>query len=208
MKTEAPIYREPIEWCDVRINSADSADLPRVLFVGDSITQSYYEHVRSQLAGTFACARITTSRCVCDSNFFKEMGLVLSEYEFAVVHFNNGLHGESYDNETYTAGLAQAFDDLLARPNAGRLIWASSTPFRETDKPEELGPKNERVRERNRMAASLAAERDLPVNDLFAEVISNLDYIGPDGVHLTEAGQLACAKRAVDVITEVAGEKQ
>jgi lysophospholipase L1-like esterase len=129
---------------------------------------------------------------------------VLSEYEFAVVHFNNGLHGEKYDDTAYAAGLAQAFDDLLAHPSIGKLIWASTTPFRDTSHPEGVEVKNDRVLRRNRIAASLAAERSLPVSDLFTTIANNLDYIGPDGVHLAEAGQLACAEVAVNAITEVA----
>lgn len=97
--------------------------------------------------------------------------------------------------------------DLLAHPNGGKLIWASTTPFRDTKDPEGLEAKNDRVRRRNRIAAELAAERSLPASDLFTAVANHPEYIGPDGVHLAKDGQLACAQLAVSAIADVVGDR-
>ena len=82
-------HREQIEWCDVWIEGGDTASLPRALLVGDSIVKSYYPHVHRRIAETFALARLATSKCVSDPSFVRELALVLGEYEFATIHFNN-----------------------------------------------------------------------------------------------------------------------
>ncbi len=46
---------------------------------------------RSILAGKAYCARLTTSKCVSDPFFPDEVQLLLKQYRFAVIHFNNGL---------------------------------------------------------------------------------------------------------------------
>jgi hypothetical protein len=68
-------------------------DLPRVLFVGDSITRGYFAGVEEQLGGKAYCARLTTSKCVSDPSFNDDLLLLLKQYKFAAIRFNNGLHG-------------------------------------------------------------------------------------------------------------------
>ncbi len=147
------IYHEPIEWCDIWVEAAEQARLPRVLLVGDSIARSYYPRVSECLGNAFACARLTTSTCVCDPRFLQEVQLLLDAYEFAVIHFNNGLHGWDYDEEAYAGGLSQTLDFLMAGGGNSRLIWAGTTPCRQRGDLTMLDPKTERVRERNRLAA-------------------------------------------------------
>ncbi len=186
---------EVIEWCNIWATACDQeAGAPRLLLVGDSITQSYYDGVARLLDGRYRCARITTSRCACDPQLKREMALLLDELPFAVVHFNNGLHGWDYDETAYAAGLADAFDFLRKKVPQGRLIWASTTPVWEKNNTGVLdAAKTGRVRERNRLAAGLAARRGIPVNDLFSRVIDHPELISPDGVHFASAGQEALA---------------
>ena len=90
---EQAVQREAIEWCNVWVTSADKDDLPRVLFIGDSITQAYFASVEARLAGKAHCARITTSKCIGDPGLLPEIELLLDQYRFKVVHVNNGMHG-------------------------------------------------------------------------------------------------------------------
>jgi hypothetical protein len=194
------VHREHIEWCDIWVESAGDSPLPRALLVGDSITRSYYPHACTNLAEHFACARIASSKCVTDPMYLKELELVLGQYEFSVVHFNNGLHGWDYDEEAYATGLAKAFDYLGDRLETGRLIWGSTTPLWSKDDPRALDPRTTRVRTRNSIAEALAADRQIQINDLFAEVVDYPEVFAPDGVHLLEDGQKklgACVSRAI-----------
>lgn len=183
------IKRETIEWCDIWVEDASGTSLPRVLLVGDSITQSYFPKVSGKLKGKCACARITSSTCVGDPKYLKELALVIGEYKFSVIHFNNGLHGWDYTESFYASGLAEAFDKLLAHCGAAHVIWGSSTPVWQDVAGKILSDQTERVRQRNKIAAALAAERGIYINDLFTAVADRPELVSQDGVHFLEAGQ-------------------
>jgi hypothetical protein len=196
------VHRENIEWSDVWVTGCTGTDQPRALLIGDSITRSYYQTVADKLRGRYACARLTTSKCVGDPLLLKELDLVLSEYKFKVIHFNNGMHGWDYTEEQYASGLASVLDILAPHAADGRLIWAHTTPVRSRDNLAELDTaKTGRVRERNTIAAGLATERGLETNDLFAAVIDHPEYFG-DAVHFTPEGQSVLGTCVADAICE------
>ncbi|MCF7853270.1 MAG: SGNH/GDSL hydrolase family protein [Candidatus Pacebacteria bacterium] len=198
-------HREHIEWLDVWVEAAEEPSVSRVLLVGDSITRSYYPHVNDRLKETFACARLATSKCVSDPLFLKELKLVLDEYEFSIVHFNNGLHGWDYNEDAYASGLARTLDALCAHSATGTIIWGSTTPVRQKGALEKLDAKTDRVRERNRIAATLADSRGIPVNDLFNAAVKHPEYFAEDGVHFGEAGQAVLGNLVAEAILAAAG---
>jgi pimeloyl-ACP methyl ester carboxylesterase len=187
----AKLVRERIEWCDIWITNAEKDDLPRVLMIGDSITRGYFAGVEKALAGKANCARLTTSRCICDPVFFDELTMVLRQYPFAVIHFNNGLHGWGYTEEEYR----QAFPKLLSalrqyNPDA-RLIWTTTTPVRQRGNMAQLDERTERVKKRNEIAREFANLASLAVDDLFALTINHREYYSADGVHFNNEGKTA-----------------
>ncbi len=194
------IRREYIEWRDIWVTGAPDESLPRLLLVGDSIARSYFSPVEAELKGRFLCARLTTSTCVCDPAFKKELALLLDDYRFAVIHFNNGLHGWEYDEADYASGLRHVLDFIRKRSPQSRLIWASSTPVRQGNDLNVLDPRTDRVRERNRLARAIAARRKLPINDLFGCVIDHPDYFSGDGVHFNANGQNVLGKEVVRTV--------
>jgi hypothetical protein len=179
---------ERIEWCDIWVAGADTDTPPKVLLVGDSISRSYFAQVEEALAGKFLCARLATSTCICAPAFQKELSPVLDEYRFALIHFNNGLHGWDYDEDAYAKSFPRALDFIARRGRGSKLIWASSTPVRRRGALNEFDARTERARERNRIAAGHAASRGIPVNDLFARVESHPEYYSEDGCHFNPAG--------------------
>lgn len=199
-------YREHIEWRDIWVTGAGDESMPRVLLVGDSITRSYYDTVDAALKSTFHCARLTTSTCVAARVMERELELLLGEYTFSVIHFNNGLHGWEYDEEAYADGLDRTFRLLKERTPKSRLIWASTTPVWRRDDLKILDRKTDRVRERNRLAQKLTLQHGLPVNDLFACVIDHPEFISPDGVHFNSAGQSALGQQVADTIRQRGAE--
>lgn len=106
--------RERIEWIDIWVTDADKDALPRVLLVGDSITRGYFGAVEKHLAGKAYCARLTTSKCVSDPTFNDDLKLMLKQYKFSVIHFNNGLHGWGYTEEQYREHPCCCDDTFLA----------------------------------------------------------------------------------------------
>jgi hypothetical protein len=201
------IHREPIEWRDIWVTGADAGVLPRLLLVGDSIARSYFAQVEQELQDDYRCARLTTSTCVCDRAIEKELDLLLADYRFAVIHFNNGLHGWDYGDEEYGKGFGRVLDFITLRSPHSRLIVASTTPVRRTDKPDELDPVTDRVRERNRLACEAAARRCLPVNDLFGSVLDHPEYFAQDGVHFNPDGQAILGRHVVEVVLKADGRK-
>lgn len=183
------VKRESIEWCETWITAGDRPAENRVLMVGDSIVRSYYGVTERELGAGFACARFTTTKCVCDPGFAKEFAAIAGGYPWRVIHFNNGLHGEDYPEDRYAAGLRAVFQSIRRRFEGVRLIWASSTPVRLPEDLSRPAPFDARVRERNRLAAELCRRRGIPVNDLHALVARRPDCMAKDGVHFNPDGQ-------------------
>jgi len=194
------LIRERIEWCDIWITNADKGDLPRVLLIGDSITRGYFDGVEKALAGKANCARLTTSRCVCDPVFFDELLLMLRQYRFQVIHFNNGLHGMEYTQDQYREGFSRLMETLDRYGQGARLVWASSTPVRKRGALAELDDNTEIVKRRNRIAAEFVGKAGLPTDDLFSLGIAHPEYYGDDGVHYNTEGRAAQVKQVVQSI--------
>jgi len=170
---ETPIHRERIEWCNVWLTDNDQTDLPRVLLVGDSITQQYYENVSQQMSGKVYCGRLTTSACVADPVFELQLRSVLEQYQFDVIHFNNGLHGVDYTEPEYRQGYQRALTLIREKQPAAKMIVALSTPTRPGGPKADLIP---RMEARNRIARQLAETVNAPVNDLFTPMQNHPEY--------------------------------
>ena len=193
--------RERIEWADIWVTDADKDDLPRVLLVGDSITRGYFGEVEKHLAGKAYCARLTTSKCVSDPSFLDEVQLLLKQYRFAVIHFNNGLHGWGYTEEQYRDGLLRLMETFKQHAAGAKLIWAATTPVRDRDNLQQISDRTERVKKRNKIAAEIMKERGIPTNDLFGLVEEHPDWFSGDGVHFNAREKAQGAAVAERVLT-------
>jgi len=184
------IHRERIEWTDAWIESADKNRLPRVLLIGDSIARSYYPHVANLLKNRFSCARFTTSKCVCDPSFTKELLQFMDGYKFDIIHFNNGLHGWNYSEALYAKWLKTTLARIHTRQKKAVIILATTTPVWKDIKKGKLASRTKRVLVRNSSARNIAVTMHLPVNDLFPAVIDHPEYFCADCVHFNPEGQL------------------
>ena len=72
-------------------------------------------------------------------------------------------------------------------PNA-KLIWASSTQLR-SGPPlyEQFQPNNDRVKARNKIAADLMAQQNIPIDDLYTLMEPHHDLLA-DGTHYKPEG--------------------
>lgn len=192
--------RERIEWTDIWITDADKHDLPRVLLIGDSITRGYFGEVEGHLAGRAYCARLTTSKCVSDPAFSDEVQLVLKQYRFAVIHFNNGLHGWGYAESQYRDGLLRLMETFKEHAGAAKLIWATTTPVRERDNLQQISQRTERVKTRNAIAAEIMKERGIPTDDLYGLVEAHPEFFSGDGVHYNGKGREAQGKQVAQSV--------
>ncbi|MBI5091055.1 MAG: SGNH/GDSL hydrolase family protein [Candidatus Hydrogenedentes bacterium] len=201
-KMPADAKRENIEWLDTWVMAANGTKLPRVLLIGDSIARSYYPGVEKALQGKAECARLATSKSLCDPAFRKELALMLDDYEFAVIHINNGLHGWDYTEADYAKRLPEVLEFIHEHAKGAKIIWASTTPVRKAKAVTELDPRTDRVRERNRIAESVAKAHSYPIDDLFTPVIDHPEYFSDDGVHFKAEGVDVLARLVVGEITK------
>jgi hypothetical protein len=206
--TEPPrVVRENIEWLDVWVPGNEVRDQPRVLLVGDSITRGYYQVVADRLKGRAVVARLTTSKGLGDPGLLDEVRLVLAQVDFDAVHFNNGMHGWGYAETEY----AEALPGLLAAIRKGapraKLVCATTTPVRIANKVEQLDPKTERVKARNRAVAERMAKEKVPVDDLYSLAADRPEWFSPDGVHLNAKGSAALGEQVSASVLKVLGDK-
>lgn len=193
--------RERIEWIDIWVTDADKTDLPRVLLVGDSITRGYFGDVEKHLAGKAYCARLTTSKCVSDPTFNDDLLLMLKQYKFSVIHFNNGLHGWGYTEDQYRDGLVKTVVAVKEHAGDATLIWATTTPMREKSDLDTFAEQTDRVKVRNKLASEIMTKQQITTDDLFELVKEHADWTSADGVHFNGQGNEALAKQ---VATSVA----
>ena len=201
VQAEEPV-KERIEWIDIWVTDANKDDLPRVLLVGDSITRGYFGGVEQHLKGKAYCARLTTSKCVSDPTFNNDLQLLLEQYDFSVIHFNNGLHGWGYTEAQYKEGLQNTLTALKMAAGNAKLIWATSTPVNRSTAPKSFTERAARIPARNRIAAEIMKAHDVSTNDLFELVGLNLDWFSPDGVHFNAKGKDAQAKQVAESIAD------
>jgi len=194
--------RERIEWIDIWVTDADKTDLPRVLLVGDSITRGYFNAVEKHLAGKAYCARLTTSKCVSDPTFNDDLQLMLKQYKFSVIHFNNGLHGWGYTEDQYRDGLANTVAAVKEHAGDAKFIWATTTPVREKSDLATFAEKTDRVKVRNKLASEIMAEQQVTTDELFELVKDHADWTSGDGVHFNAGGNEALAKQVAESVMQ------
>ncbi len=194
---------EKIEWTWTDRPDQPLPALPNVLLVGDSITRAYYPEVAKQLAGEANVYLFATSAASGDPrlpqqlhDYFQMMGV-----SFAVMHFNNGMHGWGYTEAQYAAGLPGMIAALRAGAAQAKLVWANTTPVLHDSTTGEST--NARVDERNRLAAACMAREKIPIDDQHALMLPHPELHDGD-VHFTAAGSaLQAASVAASIRTEL-----
>ena len=176
--------------------------MPRVLLIGDSIVMGYGETVEKNLAGKASVARLGTSRFVADPALRDEIALVLRYTSFDLIQFNNGLHGYENTDDSYAQAFPGVVDAIRAGAPRARLLLATSTPMRNAENLSEWHARMERIQWRNQWVFQFAKREGLPVNDLFAVVLSHPEYYTADGTHFNDLGNAALGARVADKLSE------
>jgi hypothetical protein len=203
---EAPReIREDIEWSRMWVPGVNQTDKPRVLLIGDSITEAYSGAVEKQLKESAYVARLATSKSLGDPAFLEEVALVLRNASFRVIHFNNGLHGEGYGEEEYRRDYARLLKILKAGAPGGKLICATTTGQRRPQHLEQFSPFHQRIQTRNAIARELAGKEGIPVNDLFGLVAGHPEYYSDDGTHFKPVGVEAAGRQVAGMILAALG---
>jgi hypothetical protein len=202
-QTIAPIT-EKIEWTWSDRPETPVAVLPNVLLVGDSITRGYYPAVAADLKGIANVYLFASSTCSGDPRepgelrgYFDMIGI-----HFAVIHFNNGMHGWGYTERQYAAGLPEEIAVLRDKAPHAKLIWASTTPVLHDATG---GATNSRIDERNRLAAELMSRDGILVDDQHALMLKHQDLHDGD-VHFMKEGSAMQAEQVTASVMAALGK--
>ena len=191
-----------------------SASLPRVLLIGDSIRGGYGKGVEKLLAGK-AVVVLNEGNAQHTGTGLEKLDGWLGDGKWDVIHFNWGLwdmYGWQYDKEDRSPAMYEKrLETLVTRleKTGAKLIWATTTPacpepektmlvrFKKTVK---ITPDIER--EYLDAALRVMTKHGIQVNDLHALMSPELNkYAGaPDNVHFTGAGCGRLAKQVADTI--------
>jgi hypothetical protein len=198
-KLRAEHPREATEWIVSYAYNANDAKLPRVLLIGDSICNGYSKDVCNELAGTAYVTFFATSKCVCDKSYLRALAFFLDEADYAVIHFNNGLHSLSSDRQEWEASLRASVRLIKEKGKGAKVIWASSTPLKDP-------AATAKAKELNAIAARVMADEGVPTNDLFA-LMDPLDRSADwsDTFHFKDPAKKMQAKAVGDSVRRALG---
>lgn len=194
------MQKEKYEWIHSWCDETARTDLPRVLLIGDSITNGYQAKVREALRGICQVDYIATSYAI-DAPFY---GTLIESFaadsHYDVIHFNHGLHGAHMTTDVYEAGM-DALTEKLA--DMGKVILVTSTKTYKpgTDTPTDF---HKLVVERNEALFRLAEKHGCTIDDLY--VVSAglpLDSYSGDGTHFADAGYDVLCTAVVDSVKKV-----
>jgi len=190
--------KETFEWVQSWCDYADKTDKPRVLLVGDSITRGYQAIVRELLKDVAYVDYLSTSYAVDNKLYGQLVEGMAKNSDYALIHFNHGLHGFHMTPRTYKSKLK----NLLVRMRGkAKLVLAETTVvYKEGNKRLHTGWKK-RVNERNEIIGELATELDAELNRLYAvsESISKEDR-AQDGTHYAKQGYEKLASAVAETV--------
>ena len=196
-QTKPPSTFEAIEWTNVWLPHMDENRLPRVLLIGDSITQAYFGPVENLLAGKAYVGRLTTSAFIGDPMFRVQISAVLDSTSFDVIHFNNGLHGWQHSEDEYRKGFPRFLETIRKHAPKAKLIWATTTPTRDGEGDGfAYGP---RVTARNQIALHFVQPLGIPVDDLNQLMTGHPEYHS-DNYHFNDSAIQIQAKQVAPII--------
>lgn len=196
---------ESIEWCDIWISHANETNLPRVLLIGDSITRAYYPEVERRLAGKAYVGRLSSSAFISDPALEQQIIMMLSQYKFDVIHFNNGMHGWQHSEKEYEEAFPKFLAVIQDHAPGAKLIWANTTTLKVSPN---LPPDNqseatdERIAARNDIALKFIKPKEIDVDDLNSLVKDHPEYHS-DNVHFNALGISLQADQVADHIEKL-----
>jgi hypothetical protein len=185
--------RESTEWSIIYWFNANQTKLPRILLVGDSICNGYQSFVKGKLKDVAYTSFYATSKCVTDRSYIKELTHVLDEYDYAVIHFNNGLHSLGTDRKEWESALRDVMKTLKTKGKGAKLVFATSTPLKKPDM-------TAKAKELNAIAERVMKDEGVPINDLFALMDPQDRALWSDTYHYHKEGREMQAKQVAKTI--------
>jgi len=194
----------------------DVPGLPRVLLIGDSISEGYTVPVQKLLSGKANVHRIPQNGGSTKTGIEKiEAWLGIGHWD--VIHFNWGLHDLMFDPERQREPAEYEKDQLILyeknlraltsrlKATGAKLIWASSTPVpEEMSSPRSPSHRSGMVRVYNEVAARVMTENGVTIDDLYSSVAPvQTEMQKPHDVHFGGEGSEFLAGKVAEAIGAV-----
>ena len=196
----------------------DVPNLPRVLLIGDSISMGYTLPVRELFKGK-ANIHHPPENCSTSGHGLAALDKWLGDKKWDVIHFNFGLHDLKYLDAKgqyvtpdkgkqvsplpeYEKNLRQLAERL--KKSGAKVIWCSTTPVPDGS----AGRVKDSEIEYNTVAAKVAAENDIAIDDLYGVAKAKQATIQlPHNVHFSPEGYRVLAAAVAASIEKALGAK-
>ncbi len=174
---------ETYEWDNTWIDHADNRELPRALYIGDSISCGVRTVATDKSGWKILFDGFGTSKSL-DNPFFKDAVRLFARQEGKreAVLFNNGLHGWHLSDETeYKQLYEELIMFLLKEFENTPLFVVLTTHIADCER-------EQRVIARNNAAKEIAEKYNLPIINLYKVSAEHPEFLAEDGVHFTSEG--------------------
>ena len=207
----------------VNLFNPSRQDLPKILILGDSISIGYTPFVQEMFSGKAIVIRPlkengSPENCAGTTNGIKHIDRWIGKTNWAVIHFNFGLHDLKHIDPKTGKNSTILNDPRQAEPNqyrrnlkfitkklkatGAKLIFATTTPYPE--KP--TGPLRAYgdAEKYNKVALKIMKQNQIPINDLYSFVLPRLTALQqPNNVHFTTEGSEKLAEQVVASIVKI-----
>ena len=188
---------ETYEWDNVWWEHANVEGMPRVLYIGDSISCGTRKKATEAAQNMIFFDGFGTSKAL-DNPYFADSIRTFAKQqgERVAILFNNGLHGWHLDDETeYGIYYEKMLNFLLKEFENTPLFLVLTTHVANPER-------DARVVVRNRVVSELSKKYHLPTIDFYS-IIKEHEALFTDGVHLTGEGYDLLARNLVEHIYKV-----
>ena len=189
---------ETYEWDNVWWEQTSKNDVPRVLYIGDSISCNTRRIATATSGGEMLFDGFGTSKALDNPYFFDSVRMFARQEKHRdAIIFNNGLHGWHLDDDTqYPHCYEEAVRLLLDEFKDTPIIILLTTSVAD-------GEREERVKRRNKAAAEIAAKYGLAVIDLYTASVEAVEFRTADGVHFNADGYKKLAEKIVGDLKKI-----
>ncbi len=193
-------HLEKYEWDNVWWEQTGVTDIPRVLYIGDSISCGTRRIATEVADGALLFDGFGTSKALDNPYLFDSISMFGAQQgRCDMIIFNNGLHGwHIEDNEEYSDLLERAIEFLQKRFNGTPIAIVLTTSV-------ENEAREAKVKRRNIAATAVANKYGLPMIDLYSVAVQNASLRKADGVHFTPEGYTEFAKKIVSDVKDILG---
>lgn len=179
--------KEQFEWIYSWCDNADKNDLPRILLIGDSITNGYQSFVRKKLEGVCYVDYVSTSYAI-DNPFYSQLIInFVKNSTYDLIHFNHGLHGYHLSDKSFEKRIRKLIDTISSKTTTFTIANITCINKPGNKKPHSGWMK--RVIERNAIFDSIAKEKGFEIDNLYdvsKEMLVSNRF--EDGTHYIESG--------------------